>query len=118
MAKKTKGLSFDEKKQKLVRAMTVDASFYNFKEIELMAKKNGIVPQSVKEVLDCLIGDRLVTQEKIGSLNMYDIPRIISESIHIVTGRSLRMKLHASRIRSRKRLHPYVFCVCMWSTLD
>ena len=71
MAKKTKGLSFDEKKQKLVHAMIVDASFYNFKEIELIAKKNGIVPQSVKEVLDCLIGDRLVTQEKIGSLNIY-----------------------------------------------
>jgi hypothetical protein len=71
MTKKNKGLSFDEKKQKLARAMTTEASFYNFKEIEVIAKKNGIVPQSVKEVLDCLIGDRVVIQEKIGSLNMY-----------------------------------------------
>jgi hypothetical protein len=71
MTKKSKGLSFDEKKQKLAKAMSNDGLFYNFKEIEVIAKKNGIVPQSVKEVLDCLIGDRIVTQEKIGSLNMY-----------------------------------------------
>jgi len=78
MTKKTKGLSFDEKKQKLAKAMITEGSFYNFKEIELIAKRNGIVPQSVKEVLDCLIGDRVVIQEKIGSLNMYVLfPRII-----------------------------------------
>ena len=74
MAKKTKGLSFDEKKQILARVMASDAMYYNFKEIELMARKNGIVPQSVKEVLDCLVGDRIVNQEKIGSLNMYVSP--------------------------------------------
>ena len=51
MAKKTKGLSFDEKKQKLSKAMIREGLFYNFKEIETIAKKNGIVPQSVKEVL-------------------------------------------------------------------
>jgi hypothetical protein len=78
MTKKAKGLSFDEKKQRLTTAMNVDASFYNFKEIEVIAKKNGIVPQSVKEVLDCLIADRVVIQEKIGSLNMYAIMRLLS----------------------------------------
>ena len=51
--------------------MIREGLFYNFKEIETIAKKNGIVPQSVKEVLGCLVGDRVVIQEKIGSLNMY-----------------------------------------------
>ena len=74
MVKKTKGLSFEEKKQKLAKAMITEGLFYNFKEIEVIAKKNGIVPQSVKEVLDCLVGDRVVIQEKIGSLNMYVFP--------------------------------------------
>ena len=78
MAKKTKGLSFDEKKQILARVMMNDGMYYNFKEIEVLAKKNGIVPQSVKEVLDCLIAERIVTQEKIGSLNMYELRVIVA----------------------------------------
>jgi len=72
MVKKSKGLSFDEKKSALSSAMMQGGSFYNMKELELLAKKHGVVPQSVKEVVDCLIGDRVIIQEKIGSLNMYE----------------------------------------------
>jgi hypothetical protein len=71
MSKRAKGLSFDEKKRILTKAMTDEALYYNFKELEVLAKKKGIVPQSVKEVIDCLIAERIVIQEKIGSLNMY-----------------------------------------------
>ena len=71
MVKRAKGLSFDEKKSALSKAMIQEGLYYNFKELEVLAKRNGIVPQSVKEVLDCLIAERIVIQEKIGSLNMY-----------------------------------------------
>ncbi|KAF4656388.1 Meiotic nuclear division protein 1 [Perkinsus chesapeaki] len=61
-----------DKKAKLHEALMAEQSFYNFKEIEQIAKKCGIVPQSVKEVVQHLVdGDRLVTMEKVGSQNIY-----------------------------------------------
>ncbi|KAF4732676.1 Meiotic nuclear division protein 1, partial [Perkinsus olseni] len=72
------------KKAKLHEALMAEQSFYNFKEIEKIAKKLepidpfwarsslrcGIVPQSVKEVVQHLVdGDRLVSMEKVGSQN-------------------------------------------------
>ena len=71
MVKKTKGLSFDEKKLALSSAMKKEGLFYNLKELEVLGKKNGVIPQAVKEVVDCLVAERVVIQEKIGSLNMY-----------------------------------------------
>ncbi len=47
--------------------------FYNLKELEVLGKKHGVIPQAVKEVVDCLVAERIVVQEKIGSLNMYDM---------------------------------------------
>ena len=72
MVKKSKGLSFDEKKLALSSAMRREGFFYNLKELEILGKKNGVIPQAVKEVVDCLVAERVVIQEKIGSLNMYD----------------------------------------------
>ncbi|KAF4673836.1 Meiotic nuclear division protein 1 [Perkinsus olseni] len=72
MPKRAKGLSLDQKKAKLHEALMAEQSFYNFKEIEKIAKKCGIVPQSVKEVVQHLVdGDRLVSMEKVGSQNIY-----------------------------------------------
>lgn len=71
MVKKTKGLSFDEKKSVLSQAMMKEGMYYNLKELEVLGKKNGVIPQAVKEVVDCLVSERVIIQEKIGSLNMY-----------------------------------------------
>ena len=71
MVKRTKGLSFDEKKSVLFKAMIKEGMYYNLKELENLGKRHGVIPQAVKEVVDCLIGDRVIIQEKIGSLNMY-----------------------------------------------
>ena len=38
----------------------------NLKEAEKLGKKKGIVPQSIKEVLQSLVDDGLVDQDKIG----------------------------------------------------
>jgi hypothetical protein len=73
MGKKSKGLSFDEKKLALSSAMRREGVFYNLKELEVLGKKHGVIPQAVKEVVDCLVAERIVVQEKIGSLNMYDM---------------------------------------------
>jgi hypothetical protein len=85
MAKKTKGLSFDEKKSVLSKAMMREGMYYNLKELEVLGKKNGVIPQAVKEVVDCLIAEGIVIQEKIGSLNMY----VLAYSLdHIVSNYS------------------------------
>ena len=72
MSKRAKGLSFDEKKAALSAAMMREGLYYNLKELEILGKKNGVIPQAVKEVVDCLIAERVIIQEKIGSLNMYE----------------------------------------------
>ncbi len=40
-------------------------------DIEKLSQKNGITFQSVKEVLDSLLADDLVTSDKIGAGNFY-----------------------------------------------
>lgn len=46
--------------------------FYTLKELEkICPKQKGIVQQSVKEVLDSLVSDCLVTGEKIGTSNYF-----------------------------------------------
>lgn len=91
MSKRVKGLSFDEKKAKLSQAMMREGLFYNLKELEILGKKNGVIPQAVKEVVDCLIAERIITQEKIGSLNMYVFLTNVA-SVSVVSGPSRRIK--------------------------
>lgn len=96
MAKKTKGLSFDEKKAVLSKVMLREGMYYNLKELEILGKKNGVISQAVKEVVDCLVGDRIIIQEKIGSLNMYVDLYIIFYSVDF--GLLLQMKPQCLRI--------------------
>ena len=101
MAKKTKGLSFDEKKSVLAKAMQREGLFYNLKELEVLGKKNGVIPQAVKEVVDCLIAERVIIQEKIGSLNMYVIfsPTKLFHGIDSGPSQSANRKFSNLRLR-------------------
>jgi len=69
--KKRKGISFEEKRSRLLSIFTTDPSFYHIKEIEKLAHKKGIHPMIVKEVLDSLIADYLVDMEKVGASSYY-----------------------------------------------
>lgn len=44
---------------------------FNMAEVEKLSMKAGIVPQSVKEVLDSLRADDLVNSDKIGAGNFF-----------------------------------------------
>ena len=44
---------------------------FNLKELEKLGSKSGIVLNMIKEVLDSLVDDDLVTSDKIGSANFY-----------------------------------------------
>jgi predicted RNase H-like nuclease (RuvC/YqgF family) len=68
---KTKGLSFEEKRKRMLDIFKDDPSFFHLKDIEKLGTKKGIIYQSIEDVLDSLVNDNLVETEKIGSSNFY-----------------------------------------------
>jgi hypothetical protein len=66
-----KGLSFEEKRKRMLEIFKDDQSFFHLKDIEKLGTKKGIIFQTIKEVLDSLVGDSLVEVDKIGSSNFY-----------------------------------------------
>ena len=65
---KKRGLSIDEKRQRMLQLFHEKKEFLLLKEVERMAfKEKGIVSQSVKDVLQSLVDDDMVNSDKIGS---------------------------------------------------
>lgn len=69
--KKRKGLSVEEKRDRMLQIFHSKLEVFNFKEIEKFSVKAGIVPQTVKDVLELLVADGLVNDDKIGSGRFY-----------------------------------------------
>ncbi|CAG8478850.1 9063_t:CDS:2 [Acaulospora morrowiae] len=67
-----KGLSAAEKRKRLEELFHETKDFYQLKELERIApKQKGIVMQSVKDILQELVNDNLVAQDKIGTSNYF-----------------------------------------------
>ena len=65
---KKRGLSIDEKRQRMLQLFHEKKEFLLLKEVERLAfKEKGIVSQSVKDVLQSLVDDDMVNSDKIGS---------------------------------------------------
>lgn len=65
---KRKGVSFEEKRIRLLQLFYEKKEFFTLKELEkIAAKEKGIVAQAVKDVLQTLVDDGLVRSEKIGT---------------------------------------------------
>ncbi|KAK1129028.1 hypothetical protein K0M31_020160 [Melipona bicolor] len=65
---KRKGVSFEEKRIRMLELFYEKREFFTLKELEkIAAKEKGIVAQAVKDVLQTLIDDGLVRSEKIGT---------------------------------------------------
>ena len=64
--KKKKGLSLDDKRQKLLEVYYSHKSVLNLKEVEKYGAKKGVVLQTIKDVNQSLIDDNLVETDKIG----------------------------------------------------
>ena len=65
-AGKRKGLSFEEKRTRILQIYYDKKEPLNLKEIEKFGPKRGVIPQAVKEVNQSLIDDNLVETDKIG----------------------------------------------------
>jgi Mnd1 HTH domain/Leucine zipper with capping helix domain len=67
-----KPLSLEEKMKRMLDLLQEKDDFFNQKELEKLApKEKGIVPQSVREVLDILVSDGTARTEKVGASNYY-----------------------------------------------
>jgi predicted transcriptional regulator len=66
-----KGVSFDDKRLRLLEIFS-RAEVFTLKEIEKIgSKEKGIVEQTIKDVLQTLVDDGLVETDKIGAGNFY-----------------------------------------------
>jgi len=69
---KRKGLSFEEKTEKLLELFHDDKDVFTLKVLEPLAqKRKGIVSKTVKDVLQGLLSDGLVEGDKIGTGQYY-----------------------------------------------
>lgn len=68
---KKRGLSLEEKRERLLEVFHESCEVFVWKEVEKLAMKKGITPQSIKDVLQSLVDDDLVHQEKIGAANYF-----------------------------------------------
>jgi hypothetical protein len=68
---KKKGVSLKEKQDRMLNHFKTTKEVFNLKEVEKFSVKAGITLQSVKDILDLLLADDLVLQEKIGAGNFF-----------------------------------------------
>ena len=68
---KGKGLSFEDKRKRMLEIFKEFPYFFHLKDIEKLGVKKGIIYQAIKDVLDSLVNDNLVECDKIGSSNFY-----------------------------------------------
>ena len=69
---KKRGLSQEEKRQKMMEIFYETKSFFQLKELEKIApKEKGITSMSVKDVLQSLVDDNMVDSERIGTSNYF-----------------------------------------------
>ncbi|KAJ0410445.1 hypothetical protein P43SY_002777 [Pythium insidiosum] len=71
MSKRKKGVSLEEKRERILKIYHESKEVYNLKEIEKLGAKAGVVLQTVKDVNQALVDDALVDFDKIGSGNYF-----------------------------------------------
>ncbi|GJP42109.1 hypothetical protein CLOM_g1700 [Closterium sp. NIES-68] len=72
---KKRGLSLEEKREKMLEIFYESKDFFLLKELERMGPKRGVISQSVKDVIQSLVDDDLVLRDKIGtSVYFWSLP--------------------------------------------
>jgi hypothetical protein len=65
-----KGVSYEEKRKRTMDFLMEKRDFFMLRELEkLLPKEKGIVSQSVKDIVQSLVDDRLINCEKVGPSN-------------------------------------------------
>ncbi|CAL5186379.1 unnamed protein product [Lathyrus oleraceus] len=96
---KKRGLSLEEKREKMLQIFYESQDFYLLKELEKMGPKKGVISQSVKDVVQSLVDDDLVSKDKIGtSVYFWSLPSCAGNQL-----RNVRQKLDSDLQSSGKR---------------
>ncbi|KAI9192352.1 hypothetical protein LWI28_021607 [Acer negundo] len=96
---KKRGLSLEEKREKMLQIFYDSQSFYLLKELEKLGPKKGVISQSVKDVVQSLVDDDLVSKDKIGtSVYFWSLPSCAGNQL-----RNVSRKLDSDLQSSKKR---------------
>lgn len=94
---KRKGLSFDEKKSTLLAAMQAHATFYTLKELEVLGRSKGVIPQAVKDVVEGLVSSGDVQTDRVGSQALFwALP---SQQVTVLRAKKQKLEEEAERMR-------------------
>lgn len=64
---KKRGLSLEEKREQILQIFYESQDFFLLKELEKLGPRKGVVSQTVKDVVQSLVDDDLVSKDKIGT---------------------------------------------------
>ncbi|XP_059433187.1 meiotic nuclear division protein 1 homolog [Corylus avellana] len=96
---KKRGLSLEEKREKMLQIFYESQDFFLLKELEKSGPRKGVISQSVKDVVQSLVDDDLVLKEKIGtSVYFWSFPSCAGNQL-----RSVCQKLESDLQSSKKR---------------
>ncbi|KAK9149412.1 hypothetical protein Scep_008169 [Stephania cephalantha] len=97
---KKRGLSLEEKREKMLQIFYDSQDFFLLKELEKSGPKKGVISQSVKDVIQSLVDDDLVSKDKIGSsIYFWSLPSCAGNQL-----RNAYHKLEADLKNNKKRL--------------
>nr|GEU67966.1 meiotic nuclear division protein 1 homolog [Tanacetum cinerariifolium] len=96
---KKRGLSLEEKREKMLQIFYDSQGFYLLKELEKLGPRKGVISQSVKDVVQSLVDDDLVSKDKIGtSVYFWSLPSCAGNQLRNVSKR-LESELQSSKKR-------------------
>lgn len=96
---KKRGLSLEEKREKILQIFYDSQDFFLLKELEKLGPKKGVITQSVKDVVQSLVDDDLVLKDKIGSsIYFWSLPSTAGNQL-----RNVSHKLDSGLQASKKR---------------
>ncbi|PIN21727.1 Protein involved in meiotic recombination/predicted coiled-coil protein [Handroanthus impetiginosus] len=96
---KKRGLSLEEKREKMLQIFYESQDFFLLKELEKLGPKKGVITQSVKDVVQSLVDDDLVFKDKIGtSVYFWSLPSCAGNQL-----RNIQKKLNSDLQSSKRR---------------
>ncbi|KAM3321148.1 meiotic nuclear division protein 1 isoform X3 [Capsicum chacoense] len=96
---KKRGLSLEEKREKMLQIFYDSQDFFLLKELEKLGPKKGVISQSVKDVIQSLVDDDLVFKDKIGtSVYFWSLPSCAGNQLRTVS-RKLETDLQTNKKR-------------------
>ncbi|XP_039164611.1 meiotic nuclear division protein 1 homolog [Eucalyptus grandis] len=102
---KKRGLSLEEKREKMLQIFYESQDFFLLKELEKLGPGKGVITQSVKDVVQSLVDDDLVSKDKIGtSVYLWSPPSCAGNQVTKSQLRNVYWKLESDVQSSKRRL--------------